>query len=572
MPPKKASARVSATSAPPKKKKTRKGRLVAYPTGIVPVELRPGFDPTSDNQTSQDKDTVSEPVSLEPVQHAQQTANSTAANTIDASSTITGPEPSVDRSRAQNQKSILATPPPDPTISTTDSELPSRKQLRSTRDTISMASRNVVSLLPTPESTSSPRTTTPSSQVESNVESVLSLTTATPADHAEMTSESSSDLSSAPGSIGSTPEGLLTRQARIASLKSQNISPTRRSGRLRKRNVKADDVEDSNNGTKRRKLTDASRVDVLPSIEESPEQLTSVESPSPNTTQTSSSADSSLPLTHKRKAVSLDDDDDDAVADEDCAKKIPAVSHKKGKKTKHVKKPVRKLSKAEQAEERQFYAELEKELAASNPRSTRRWPAFKRSKVIMYGADGQTQYTPAYAASAGSTGSATRGGKSNGRGGTRGGRGGAANNRGRHTRARGRGRDEDSPEPPLPKRTQPNDDALLIKYAKARQAELRKFFSIVGSQQAEILESLATRDLNRLAKKPKAHKQVPEFDEVTEHLERKRKETEDQIRKQYEIAIAAEELRLEGEKAAVANTLKVMFKLNIHDSPLTRHR
>lgn len=135
-----------------------------------------------------------------------------------------------------------------------------------------------------------------------------------------------------------------------------------------------------------------------------------------------------------------------------------------------------------------------------------------------------------------------RGGRGRGRGG-RGGRGGGPG------RGRGRRAGDDSPEPPHRQRNLTPDTEDAVKKLKARQAELKRFFHLVGSQQAELLDLMAGRDVQKLLKKPKAHKTVPEHDALVEELEARMEDAKQAARDEYNFKVQYEKDIFEKRKA-----------------------
>lgn len=92
---------------------------------------------------------------------------------------------------------------------------------------------------------------------------------------------------------------------------------------------------------------------------------------------------------------------------------------------------------------------------------------------------------------------------------------------------------------------------------KARQHELKRFFSIVGAQQVDILEQLASRDLSKLARKPKAHQKVPEYDTIVESLDTTMQDIQDMIRTRHRVQLEHEMQRMEQEKEVIEQQFKV---------------
>lgn len=144
----------------------------------------------------------------------------------------------------------------------------------------------------------------------------------------------------------------------------------------------------------------------------------------------------------------------------------------------------------------------------------------------------------------------TRGGGNRGRGGHSGNGGGRKANK-QKPKNSGAGGGRDSPDPPTRKAPLTQDERVEISMLKARQHELKKFFSAVGNQQLDILDRLATKDLSKLANKPKAHKHLPEYEQVTEELEALMTEQQQIFRKKRQVEMNAENARLEQEKQVI---------------------
>jgi hypothetical protein len=182
------------------------------------------------------------------------------------------------------------------------------------------------------------------------------------------------------------------------------------------------------------------------------------------------------------------------------------------------------------------------------------WPEFDRNNVIYYANDGTTQYHPAE----GDETPESRSPKKPARGGGRTGRGGFhPNGGGRKGKSKGRGGRGGSPDPPERKQPLSQEEKAMISILKARQHELKRFFSTVGAQQVDILEQMANRDLNRMAKKANAHKKVPEYAMIVEELEAAKQDAEDVARKRYDVQLEAEMRRLEAEKEVIEAQWKV---------------
>ncbi len=148
------------------------------------------------------------------------------------------------------------------------------------------------------------------------------------------------------------------------------------------------------------------------------------------------------------------------------------------------------------------------------------WPEYHKAGKIYFGADGETIYRPD-SESKGSPARSSRGGGrgGRGRGGPKGngGRGGGNGNGGRGRPKGKRNGEDDDPEPPRKTQVTEEEDEQ-VKRLKQRQQELKKLFSTVGAPQAELLDQLAGKDLNKLIKKPRAHTKVPEYDELRDNL------------------------------------------------------
>jgi len=192
---------------------------------------------------------------------------------------------------------------------------------------------------------------------------------------------------------------------------------------------------------------------------------------------------------------------------------------------------------------------------------------FVSPSLVIDGADAQTRNRPGSYRAASATGSpkkSTRGGGS-GRGG-RGGWHGNGGGRGR-PRHRGRGGRGDSPEPPPRKRLLTEDDRLEISYLKARQQELKRFFSMVGAQQVEILDQISSRDLNKLVRKAKAHRLVPEFEALVGQLEARQEETCDMIRTRNQAQVEHEKQRMAQEREVIERQYLVSRPVPVTSSP-----
>lgn len=367
---------------------------------------------------------------------------------------------------------------------------------------------------------------------ETNIRNLGARRTPSPHGHSRDLSESS-DLSSAPSDIGNTPIGLISPEKRARVAATNDGSPLRRSMRKRKSPDQAnegDEIKSSSPENKRQKTSDSfTASDTTDSadrkVSEQGEAVDhSFESNSPRGSQSSPTASSK--------------GSDDVVDDLG-----QPIAGSKGSKP--------NINAKEKAIAKQHQKRMTDQLSASATHAN--WPEFRSSDVIMYGADATTISTPDHFFDSPSPSPAKRAARGNGRGGSR---GGGNNGRGRGTGKGGRGGGaappgkgrEESQEPPQ-KQITTEEDQNLMRIIRKRQAELRQFFHIVGGQQRDILDQLATRDLNKLVKKPKAHKQVPEYDELVADLERRKSDVQDLIRRDYEHkkAQAIKEMEMEKE-------------------------
>ena len=97
----------------------------------------------------------------------------------------------------------------------------------------------------------------------------------------------------------------------------------------------------------------------------------------------------------------------------------------------------------------------------------------------------------------------------------------------------------------------------MLSILKARQIELKRFFSTVGAQQVDILDQMANRDLNKITKKANAHKKVSEHDEVMEALQALMEDAEDLARQRHNTQLEAEMRQLEAGKEVIEQKFKV---------------
>ena len=186
---------------------------------------------------------------------------------------------------------------------------------------------------------------------------------------------------------------------------------------------------------------------------------------------------------------------------------------------------------------------------------------------MFYGADAKTKYRPSEPPAESTPNSPPKALRGGGRGRGRGGRLANGGGRGRG-KARDHGDRDDTPEPPPKKHVLTEEDRATLTSLRARQQELKKFYQLVGAQQNEVLDLLASRDIARLVKKPKAHKKVPEYEKVTEELEEAMQRECDLFRLKYDMDVeAAEKLHKMGkesieQKFSVSHTSLVMSFAN----------
>ena len=188
----------------------------------------------------------------------------------------------------------------------------------------------------------------------------------------------------------------------------------------------------------------------------------------------------------------------------------------------------------------------------------RYWPLYNDKKKVYYESDGNTRYKPgSYRPSqrnspaTGSPRRPARGGRGRGRGGNFGGNG---RGRGRGRARAGRDREE-SPEPPQD-RALDEDEKETMKRLKARQLELKRVFNTIGAQQVDILDKIASTDISKLIRKPKAHKSMPEYDDLVAELQDTQDEIQDLISTRYDYMIQQEHKRYEQEKELIGMQFK----------------
>ena len=186
-----------------------------------------------------------------------------------------------------------------------------------------------------------------------------------------------------------------------------------------------------------------------------------------------------------------------------------------------------------------------------------------------FAADGEALYRPDSEAG----GSPAR----SGRGGTRGGRGrggaknngsrGGGNGNGGRGRPKGkRGGGDDDPEPPQ-RKSLTEEEEEQVRRLKQRQQELKKLFATVGAHQTDLLDLLASRDLNKLIKKARAHTKVPEYEELKNNLKELMEAERKVTRTKYDVASAAEMERYEREKELIETPIQTEMRRNPYGAP-----
>jgi hypothetical protein len=158
---------------------------------------------------------------------------------------------------------------------------------------------------------------------------------------------------------------------------------------------------------------------------------------------------------------------------------------------------------------------------------------------VFYGADGITKYVePAGSSPAknGKAGSNTGGGVKKRKGGGGWNKGlGKAKGKGKGKGRPRMNRRDDEEDHFEGKDSTTDDHKNSVKLLKARQASLRSFFRDVGRQQADILDNLSLRDINKLNRRVNAHKKVPEYDDVLEDLQEKKDDAIDLAKRRFEL-------------------------------------
>jgi DNA repair exonuclease SbcCD ATPase subunit len=114
----------------------------------------------------------------------------------------------------------------------------------------------------------------------------------------------------------------------------------------------------------------------------------------------------------------------------------------------------------------------------------------------------------------------------------------------RRGRGKGRGRGRGRVVSELPNL---KDEPEIVRL-RERQAELRKAFKAIVVPHATVLEEISRRDLEKLKKSSKAHKEVPEYEEVIAELQARLAQRKEEIFKEYEARLNYEDAMLEKRK------------------------
>lgn len=175
---------------------------------------------------------------------------------------------------------------------------------------------------------------------------------------------------------------------------------------------------------------------------------------------------------------------------------------------------------------------------------------------MFYGVDAKTRYRPSEQPTESATSSPPKAVRGGGRGRGRGGRFANGSGRGRG-KARDHGDRDDTPEPPPKKHILTEEERDMITSLRARQQELKKFFQAVGTQQNDVLDLIASRDIARLVKKPRAHKKVSEYEETMKHLEETMAQERALFHLKYEMEVKAAKKLFEIERESIEQRYKV---------------
>jgi hypothetical protein len=180
---------------------------------------------------------------------------------------------------------------------------------------------------------------------------------------------------------------------------------------------------------------------------------------------------------------------------------------------------------------------------------------------MFYGADAKTRYRPSEQPTESAPTSPPKALRGGGRGRGRGGRLTNGGGRGRG-KARDHGDRDETPEPPPKKHVLSEEERGMVASLKARQQELKKFFQVVGTQQQAVLDLIASRDITRLVRKPRAHKKVPEYEEATKDLEAIMQQERDLFRLKYDMEVNAADKLYEMEKESIEKKFRVSLHCN----------
>ena len=219
--------------------------------------------------------------------------------------------------------------------------------------------------------------------------------------------------------------------------------------------------------------------------------------------------------------------------------------------------PEPKTQKGKEREVLEEPDDYDKSLNHAGWKEKRYWPKYDDNEISYYAADGETRYEPASQRETSGTGTSTgspsrpiRGGR-----GGRGRGGGRGNGRGRPRGRPGRGKG-DSPDP-LPRKSVSPDQRQKLQRLKARQAELKRLFGVVGGQQYEVLGQLAAKDLSKMVRKPKAHTKPAEYTHLIRNLDQIRETRQEDVYAKYEIQLQHELERMESEKEVIESQYKL---------------
>ena len=175
---------------------------------------------------------------------------------------------------------------------------------------------------------------------------------------------------------------------------------------------------------------------------------------------------------------------------------------------------------------------------------------------VSSGGYGKTRSRPSDQASESAPTSPPKPTRGGGRGRGRGGRFANGTGRGRG-KARDHGDRDDTPEPPTKKRLLTEEERSVIASLKARQQELKKFFHVVGTQQTDVLDLVASRDIAKLVRKPKAHKKGHEYGETTSDLLEAMEREKDLFLLRYDMDVKAAEKQRDMEKELIETRFAV---------------